>query len=224
MPFALGKFCFQYSYSSRSGILKDVLWIWATCNVELENDDQDVQMGRNVAGFGNNLDERMLENIFERPVKNFFLMQQNIKILFWNMGPKVTTAMVNDILEQQQQQQNLFIFYKEQSGDKTASASASKSMKKKGKDCHVWTSKGSCSKGGRCSYEHYKIKTRKRKRRPIKKSFSKRYNSVERKYTKKTDRRPSGKKDRPPCFDYKRDTPAVDISRISNILTIAVVK
>ena len=59
---------------------------------------------------------------------------------------------MHDILEQQQQ--NMLISQKERSRDRAAAGYSSKGAEEKGKDCRSGTSKSSCSKGGKSSFEH----------------------------------------------------------------------
>ena len=58
--------------------------------------------------------------------------------------------MVNDILEHQQ----LFLLILQKNRPKDLAAAAASARKGEGQDCRTWTSKGSCSRGDKSSFEH----------------------------------------------------------------------
>ena len=87
-----------------------------------------------------------------------------------------------------------------------------KELKEKAWRVDLGCQKGSCSKGGMCSVELDTAKKGKgkgnRSRRLVQRG-----KSPERKYARKTGKRPSGKEDRPPCCNCKRGNCSHDRER-----------
>ena len=110
--------------------------------------------------------------------------------------------MVIEILEQQQQ--NMLMSPEGRSRDRAA-AYSSNGVEEKGKYCRSWMSKSSCSKGEKCSFEHDTAKKGKGKGNLDQEASLKRVDSAERQYARKTGKSLSGKEDRPPCFNYRRE-------------------
>ena len=103
--------------------------------------------------FGENLHGRQLKK--SALVKNAmtFFFQQDVVLKKEPRSHKIWRSIVEDILDQQQQ--NMLISQKkERSRDRAAVAYTLRRGAEKRKDYRSWTSKGSCSKGGQCSFQH----------------------------------------------------------------------
>ena len=129
-------------------------------DVELYNDSLKMfnqAWEERLLSFGDDLGEGVLENLCERHVRKSAFMkhvmtlhQQDIVLKKEPRSYAKLRTVVNHILEHQQQ--NMLISQKERSRDRAA-AYSSQGAEGKGQDCRSWMSKGSCSKGGQCSFE-----------------------------------------------------------------------
>ena len=91
---------------------------------------------------------------------------------------------------------------KKRSKDKAAAAYSPKGAEGKGKEGRSWMSKGSCSKGGQCLFEH---DTAKKKAEGIDQEVRFKETSQQNDNMPEQQRkRPSGKEDRPPCFNCNK--------------------
>ena len=116
-------------------------------------------------------------------------------------GYKSLRATVNDTLGDQRQQQ--LISHEERSRDRAAPAHSSDTGEGKGQDCKSWTAKGPCSKGSKCSVEHNASNAGKGKGQ-LSRSLALREDASDTSgvLIRRPGKSPSGKNERPPCFDY----------------------